>query len=92
MEDNATTGISSIVVRFYDEQKNNISNEVQEIVQNGFYDSVQQGIIMNLSELNLVYKKGTKISHFQIGFKVEKNNYFSKFMGELLREYIRDMY
>ena len=72
-----TTGTSRIVVRFYDEQQNNISNEIENIVEGGFYDVNQQGIVVNLSELNLLYKKETNISCFQIGFKVGKNDYFS---------------
>lgn len=72
-----TTGLGSIVVRFYDVQKRNISSEIIDLIENGRYDSIQDGIIINSSKLNLLYKEGTNIDCFHLGFKVGEREYFS---------------
>ena len=69
-----TTGISSIVVRFYDEQKNNISNEVQEIVQNGIIDCVAAGkpkeqmITRLMKDMSSGYSQADRIARTELSY------------------------
>lgn len=72
-----TTMVGSVVVRFYDNEKNNISLRATDIINEGFFSESQNGIIKETTKIEIPYVEGTNISFFTVGFEVEKDSYFS---------------
>jgi hypothetical protein len=74
-----TSGGESIIIRFYDEQNKNVSQEMIKIFNDGIYDNNNQGIVIETNEFKFLFDKESDINtyRFQIGFKVEQNKYFS---------------
>jgi hypothetical protein len=72
-----TSILGSISIRFFDENFNNISFIINEEIKYGTYNEKELSIIIEGSKINLPYIKNKGISYFMIGFKVEKDSYFS---------------
>lgn len=72
-----TSAEEKLIVRFFDENKNNISNEVVELIKDGLYNEVENGIEISSSDFICFYKENENIVYFQVGFKVENEEYFS---------------
>ena len=72
-----TTIMGSIVVRFFDNEQNNISSKIKDVFEEGNYNKEQDGIIFEGSLLYIPFKEKTNIAYFIVGFEVEKDSYFS---------------
>ena len=85
-----TTGLGGVVVRFFDSQKNNISSKIENVIQKGYYDKIENGIITSSTNVLISYKEETDIAYFEVGFKVIPNELFSKLT--LLKSTVNDSY
>lgn len=72
-----TTILGSVVVRFYDSNYTNISSETANVINDGVYNNIENGIITEINKLEIPYVKENNISYFTVGFEVEKDSYFS---------------
>ena len=77
-----TTIVGSVVVRFYDNEKNNISSEVINLINEGAFDEAINGIVKEDIKIEIPYVEGTNISYFTVGFEVEEESYFSDLVLE----------
>ena len=78
------TTVGNVAIRFYDTSNNNISENVVEVIKDGFYDAELKAIVVEGStELLIPYYENLNISYFNVGFYAPKNFYFSEMQLEI---------